>query len=733
LADTLEGVRGAASWCSSHRRVVIFAWIAALAATAAIHAAVGSSYADNFTLKGTESARANTLLARDAPQSSGDTDQLVMEVSHGLVIDPAAAARMDALLRELSRLPHVSRVLSPYATSGQISRDGKVAFATVNFDLGAAHFPGAEAAAYDQMISAASSGGVSFAADGQVAEDGNPGGSSDGIAIGSLAAGVVLFLVFGSLLATALPLLTAALSLGTGLSLVGILSHVMGMASFSGELALLIGMGVGVDYALFIVTRYRQGRLRGLAHDEAVIESIDTCGRAVLFAGMIVCIAMLGMFLLGVGFLYGVAVAAAITVAFTVLSALTLLPALLSLFGDRTLRRSERRAIAAGELRSSDQSAAWARWAAWLNRRPALLAAVATGLMLLLAVPFLSMRLGSADYSSDATSTTTYRAYEMLARGFGAGYNGPLELVATVTSPAQRAQFTAVTRAVAATRGVDHIDLPAFLPGHQGHPGVALDTVYESQSPQSASTASLLSALRHQVIPFATQHDSLQVLVSGQTAVFTDFAAVLTAKLPLFIGIVVFVSALLLTAVFRSFLIPLTAALMNLLSTAASLGVVTAVFQFGWFGSLLGLRQGPIEAFLPVLMFPILFGLSMDYEVFLVSRIHEEWHRCGSTREAVAHGLASTGRTITAAAAIMVLVFAAFVLGGQRIIDLFGIGLASAVLLDALIVRAILVPAAMLMLGEANWKLPGWLERRLPHFNIEGASCRRPLPGAAES
>jgi len=325
--------------------------------------------------------------------------------------------------------------------------------------------------------------------------------------------------------------------------------------------------------------------------------------------------------------------------------------------------------------------------------------------MLLLAVPFLSMRLGSADYSSDAKSTTTYEAYGMLAHGFGAGYNGPLELVATVDSAAQRAQFTAVTRAVATTHAVDHISLPVFLPGQNGHSGVAIDTVYETGSPQAASTATLLSKLRDHVIPVSTRDNNLNVLVTGQTAVFSDFAAVLTAKLPLFIGIVVFVSALLLTMVFRSVLIPITAALANLLSTAASLGVVTAIFQFGWFGSLLGLQKGPIEAFLPVLMFPILFGLSMDYEVFLVSRIHEEWHRRGSTREAVAHGLASTGRTITA----------------------------SAVLLDALIIRAVVVPAAMLLLGESNWKLPGWVERHMPHFNIEGASCREPVPAAAES
>ena len=301
--------------------------------------------------------------------------------------------------------------------------------------------------------------------------------------------------------------------------------------------------------------------------------------------------------------------------------------------------------------------------------------------------------------------------------------------MATVASARDRAAFTAVTRAVAHTADVRSVAGPTFMPGHDGHPGAALAQVYPDGSPQAASTTALLNTLRGGVIPLATAHSGINVLVGGQTAIFADFASVLTAKLPLFVGIVVLVSSLLLMVVFRSLVVPLAAALMNLLSTAASLGVVTAVFQFGWFGKLLGITPGPIEAFVPVLMFPILFGLSMDYEVFLVSRMYEEWHRREDNREAVTHGLAATGKTITAAAAIMVLVFAAFVLGGQRIIEMFGIGLASAVLLDAVIVRSVVVPALMLLIGKANWHMPVWLERRLPHLRVEGRSVRRPLPG----
>jgi putative drug exporter of the RND superfamily len=715
-------MRSLGSWCFRHRLVVVGLWVAAVIAAMGIHHAVGSNYSNNFTLPNTQSSEAIALLQRTAPKDSGDTDQLVVAVNHGKVTDAGVKARMDHLLKEVAKLPHVTVIGSPYATGNaktQVAPSGQIAFATITFNEGAANFPGTEATDYDKLISSASGHGVSFAVDGQVAEDGDPSGSTAGIPVGFIAAGVVLFLVFGTLFATLLPLLTAGAALGVGLAVVGILSTVINVASFSGQLALLIGMGVGVDYALFIVTRYRQGLLRGLEREEAVLQALDTSGRAVMFAGIIVCVAMLGMFLLGVSFLYGVAIAAAITVAFTVIAALTLLPAMLSLFGGQVLRRRERRALAENRLTTTDESVGWGRWAAILTRRPVLLAALATIVMVVLALPFFSMRLGTVDAGSDPPSTTTYQAYHLLAKGFGAGYNGPLQLVAEVSSKADRQEFTAVVDRVAHTAGVVRVAQPTFTASNHGVPGVALANVFESGSPQAGSTQNLLSTLRNQVIPAALGNNSLQVLVGGQTAIFVDFAAVLTAKLPLFVGIVVLVSSLLLMMLFRSIAIPLTAAIMNLLSTLAALGVVTAVFQFGWVGSLIGITPGPIEAFVPVLLFPILFGLSMDYEVFLVCRIHEEWHRRRNNTEAVSHGLAATGKTITAAAVIMVLVFAAFVLSGQRVIELFGIGLASAVFLDAMIVRSVVVPATMLLLGHTNWKLPEMLDRTLPRIHVE--------------
>jgi RND superfamily putative drug exporter len=729
-------VRRLARFCFTHRRLVLLGWVVALIGLTVIHSVAGSAYSDNFRLSGTQSFDAVNLLQRSAPRASGDTEQVVIAADHGRVTDPAVRAQVESMLARLARQPHVTEISSPYGPRGasQISPSGRVAFANVTFDVQDNKI---KAAAAKNFVNAARSGsgnGVEIEVEGQVAQAANQQGPG-GLPFGFLAAAVVLFLVFGSVLAMALPLLSAAFALGTAVAVIGLLSHVIQMASFSNELSLLIGLGVGVDYALFIVTRHRQGLLRGLSGEDAVVEAIDTSGRAVLFAGVIVCIAMLGMFALGVSFLYGVAVAASIAVALTVVAAETLLPALLGFFGTRVLRRRDRRALADGKLRTTDESEGWARWAASMQKRPALFAAVAAGVLVLLAIPFLSMRLGSADSGSDPAGTTTRKAYDLLAKGFGPGYNGPLQLVAQVSGPAQEAAFTRVEQAVAATQGVVGSTRPTFIPSRApGLPGVALADIYPKGSPQDASTSDLLHTVRDQVVPAAERGTGLHVLVGGQTAIFDDFATVLSRKLPLFLAVVIGLSFLLLMTVFRSLVIPIVAAGMNLLSAAAAFGVVTAVFQDGIGSSLLGIdKTGPIEAFVPVFMFAILFGLSMDYEVFLVTRIYEEWHRRRNNREAVAHGLAATGRTITAAAAIMVLVFGAFILGGQRIIDLFGVGLATAVLLDALIVRSVLVPALMLIIGDANWWLPAWLERLLPHLRVEGATARGTIrPGPAD-
>ncbi len=727
-------MRTLARWCFRHKYIVVVAWIAGLAGLNALHGAVGSAYSDNFKLPHTDSFAAVQLLQRNAPAISGETDQVVIATDTGKITDPAVRARANALFLKLRTIPHISVIASPYAPGNarQIAPNGRIAYANVTWDTQSNKIKKAQAKHFVSTVTSAAGGGVQFQVEGQSAQQARQNDGASGTFIGFIAAAVVLFIVFGSFLAMTLPLLTAGVSLGTGIAVIGLLSNVINMASFANQLALLIGLGVGVDYALFIVTRYRQGLLRGMHREDAAVESLDTSGRAVLFAGLIVCIAMLGMFALGVSFLYGVAVAAAVAVAFTVLAALTLLPAMLGIFGRLVLRRRERKALAESNWRESDESTAWARWTDWMHERPAVFAGAATLLMLVIAVPFLSMRLGSADSGSDPTNTTTRKAYDLLAEGFGPGYNGPLQLVAEVSTPAQKAAFLRTVQAVSSTPGVVSHTPPAFIPGQGGHSAVAIANVIPKDSPQAASTADLLHTVRDKVVPGAEAGSGLHVFVGGQTAIFDDFAKVLSGKLPLFIGIVVFLSFLLLMTVFRSVAVPLTAAVMNMLSTGAALGIVTAIFQWGWGASLLGIdKTGPIEAFLPVMLFPIVFGLSMDYEVFLVSRIYEEWHRRGDNTEAVKHGLATTGRTITAAAAIMFLVFAAFVLGGDRIIELFGIGLASAVLLDALIVRSIIVPAVMMLLGEWNWKLPRVLDRVLPRLNVEGESAREDAPAAA--
>jgi RND superfamily putative drug exporter len=707
--------------------------LVALVGLSVLSQSAGTAYKNSFSLKGTQSFDALNLLERSAPKASGDVEQIVIAVKHGRVTDPGAKARAQAMLSRVAALPEVVSIASPYGARGraQISQSGQIAFANVTLTKQAITYSVAEAQQFVNTARAGAGPGLQVQVEGQVAETANKA-SINSVGMGATAALIVLLLVFGSLLAAALPLITAGVALGAGTATIGLLSHLIDMASFSAQLSLLIGLGVGVDYALFIVTRHRQGLQRGKSVEDSIVDALDTSGRAVMFAGATVCIALLGMFALGVSFLYGVAIAASVVVLFTVATALTLLPAVLGFFGTRVLGRKARRALAGGQLTTSDGAGWWERWTGALQARPALIATAAVLVMAVIAIPFFSMRLGSSDAGSDPAGTTTREAYELLAKGFGPGYNGPLQLVAQVNDSAQQAAFAKVATAVSHTTGVVRVSAPVTFHGRDGAPGVATADVYPVGSPQAASTSTLLSTLREQVVPKASAGSAVHVLIGGQTAIFADFSSVLSGKLPLFIGVVVLLSFLLLTAVFRSLVIPATAAIMNMLSAGAAFGVVTAVFQFGWFASLLGINStGPIEAFIPVMMFAILFGLSMDYEVFLVTRIYEEWHKTRDNQLAVTRGLAATGRTITAAAAIMIFVFGSFILGGQAIIEMFGLGLASAVLLDALIVRSIIVPSVMLILGKANWWLPRSLDRVLPHLNVEGDVNDDPPPEPA--
>jgi RND superfamily putative drug exporter len=700
---------------SDHRRLVVIGWIVVLVAALGISRAVGSYYANNFSLAGTDAQRALDLLKSRFPAEAGDSDQIVLHTRSGTLSDPSVRPRVEAMLAKVERLPHVASVESPYATQGQaISRDGTIGFATVNFDESSFALPKAATKRVIATAAAASSPSLQVELSGNAIEQASDNGEGPVFLIGLSTAIVVLLISFGSLLAMGLPVGTALLGLGTAFGLIGLLSRVLSMPDFASMLALMIGLGVGIDYALFIVTRYREAyRRNGGDVGSAVGEAMNTAGRAVIFAGTTVVIALMGMFALGVSLLNGLAVSAAIAVLLVLAASLTLLPALLSFFGARIGRRgllARRRSEQPG-----DRSTFWTRWIDAVQHHPwaALLASAAV--MVTLALPVLSLNLGNTDAGNNPTSTTSRRAYDLLAEGFGKGFSGPLLVAVKLPRPGDTASLPRLARALRETPGVAQVTAPRLSPSRD----VAALSVYATTSPQSNQTKQLVKHLRHDVIAPLERTSGTTAYIGGSTAIAIDFSSVLAHGLPYFIGVVILLSALLLLVVFRSLVIPVLAAAMNMLSIGAAMGVVVAVFQFGWFGSLFGIAGGPIAAFIPVMVFAIVFGLSMDYEVFLISRIHEEWTHGADSDAAVREGLIRTGRVITAAAAVMVVVFASFASGGERIVQLFGFGLAVAVFLDALVIRLLLLPAALHLLGERTWAFPDWLDRRLPRFALE--------------
>ncbi|MHB8692121.1 MAG: MMPL family transporter [Solirubrobacteraceae bacterium] len=717
-------MRRVARWCVNHRLAVIAAWIVIVIGAVFISSSTGSNYSSGNSLSGTQSAIAQNLLKQASPAAAGDSEQIVFATHGGSVTAPATRTQISQMLTNVSHLPNVAAVTSPYTPAGskQISANGTVAFATVQFTKDSNAISSSQATKFVNTARAPNSRNLDVQVLGQIASSTNPSSQSSTL-IGVAAALLILLVVFGSLLAALLPLLSTGIALVAAISVVGALSNSITMASFTQQLCILIGLGVGIDYSLFILTRTRTGLRQGLSTQDAVINASATAGRAVLFAGITVCIALCGMFIVGVSVLSGAAIAASISVLFPMLAAQTLLPAFNGLLGKRVLTRKQRAVLAAGDINPPEASVRWARWAERVQTHRLAYGVAALAVMIVLAIPASSLRLGSADYATDptTTTTTTHQAYELLVRGFGPGFSGPLELVAPIHSAGNQAAFANVVTAVSNTHGVAAITPTHILPAGPGHPAVAVADAYPTGSPQDASTSNLITQLRNTVIPQALHGSGATVYVGGQTALADDQAAQLSSKLPLFVGGVVLLSFLLLMVVFRSVLIPATAAVMNLLSAGAAFGVITAVFQKGWLGSLVGISHtGPIAPLVPILMFAVLFGLSMDYEVFLVSRMHEEWAKTRDNAKAVNRGQAITGRTITALAVIMVVVFLAFVLSTDRTIKMIGLGMATAIAVDALVVRTVLVPAIMHTLGAANWRLPEWLNRRLPHLDIEG-------------
>jgi RND superfamily putative drug exporter len=703
-----------ARWCVRHRRLTFGGWVLLLVGAWVLGTSIGTHKIDSFRLPGTESQKTYDVLAEHAPNRNGLVDQFVFVARKGTLRAGPARARMETAIKRLGADKDVVAVSNP-AKGGQLTADGRIGVVAVTYSKDAEGFDVAPFKRIEKAGFSTRGADVQVEHGGQGAElvrqSAQQGSTTE--LFGLLAAAIVLMITFGSAIAAGVPLISALLALGTTIGLVPVISQLVDTPDFAPQLAGLIGLGVGIDYALIVVTRYRAEHGRGLSRDEALLLSIDTAGRTVFFAGLTVIIALLGLLLLGLSFMNGASIASALAVLLVMSAALTLLPAILSKTGDwidrwrlpipGSRRRQEATAKRTDLLPGS--SPAWARWSGLVQRRPWPAIVLSLVVLLGLAAPALHMRLGTSDAGLDPPGTTTRTAYDLIASGFGAGVNGQFLIAAQLPRPGDTAAARKIAAAVKADPGAAFVTPPALTPDRK----VATIVMYPKTGPQEVATTNLLKRLRETEIPAAERATGAQVYVGGATASQEDFTQVISDKLPLFVGMVVLLSALLLMAVFRSIFVPIKAALMNLLSIGASLGVVTLVFQDGFLADALNVGTGPVESFVPVMLFAIVFGLSMDYEVFLMSRIYEEWHRTGNPSSAVGNGLATTGRVITAAASIMIVVFLSFALGPERVIKEFGLGLAIAVFLDALIIRCLLVPAIMEVAGRAAWWLPSWL------------------------
>lgn len=716
-------MKSLARFAVRHRWYVLIVWILLFVGISAASSSVGSAYKNNFSLPNTNSILATKLLQEGFKAKSGDVDQIVFHATSGTLETDRAA--INTMLGKIAMLPEVAKggVVSPFCDNVgalcpgavQMNKTGTIAYASVTFTKYAQALDIQKIKAVQTTASKIASKQLEVVFGGPAFGQLNSPKGSPGEVGGLIATALVLLLAFGSFFAMLLPLGIALFALVIASGATTLLSHALSIADFAPILGSLIGLGVGIDYALFIVTRSRQNLKQGMSVEDSIISSINTSGRAVLFAGFTVCIALLGMLVLGFSFLNGVGISAALTVIITMTASLTLLPSLLGFQKLRVLSRKERRSLKNNGPEGAVLAGGWQRWSAFVARRPKILSLAAIAAILLVSVPVLSLQLGSSDQGTDPAGSTTRMAYDFLAQGFGPGFNGPLTVVGAIHNANDVASLNSLAASLKTDPGIAEV-LPVFV-NPQGT--VGLITVVSKTSPQSSETNHLIDTIRNVYVPKATMTSGTHIYVGGQTAVIKDFANILDSKIPLFLTVIVILGCLLLMIAFRSLLIPLVAAAMNLLAVAASFGLVVAVFQWGWGSSLIKAGTGPVEAFLPVIMIAILFGLSMDYQVFLVSRMHEEWVNTGDNELAIERGQANTGRIITAAALIMISVFFSFAFGGQRVIAEFGIGLGGAVLLDAFILRTILVPAIMHAIGDANWWMPKWLDRIVPHVAVE--------------
>jgi putative drug exporter of the RND superfamily len=713
-----------AGHCYDRRRLVLVLWVVAIIGTTVVAQLVGTTFKNKFTAGNTPSQQALNIMQARFPSQAGDSADIVFHTATPVRQHEAAIDQVLALVRPM---PYVASVTSPFSAVGvhQIAPGGTIAFAQVQFTTDTADIP---TGAIKHVVTAAQAEArPGF----QIALGGTPisaavtaaPGPSEGIGI--TAALIIMLLAFGSVVAMGLPVITALAGLGVGVALLELLTHLFVVPNFSPEMAAMIGIGVGIDYALFIVTRYRQGIFEGRPPRDAVMTAHMTAGRSVLFAGSTVVISLFGLYLIGQAYMIGLATACIAAVLMVLAAALTLLPAMLGFAGSAIDKLHVPGLLQSGG--PPPETGFWHRWSRFVQRRAWLTGTVAVLILVALALPLFSMRLAFTDAGNDPTSLTTRQAYDLLAEGFGPGFNGPLIVAADMQGPAQVATVQKLQAALASHHaGVAFVTPARFNAADTG----ALIVVYPTTSPQSAQTEQLVQSLRNQVIPPVVAGTGVNAQVGGETAASIDAAAFLGHRLFIVIGAVLVLSFVLLMLVFRSLVLPLKAVVMNLLSVGAAYGVMVAVFQWGWAGSLVGIgERGPIDPWIPVALFVVLFGLSMDYEVFLLSRIREEWLRTHDNATAVADGLAVTGRIITAAAAIMFCVFGSFVIKDPlHILKVFGLGLATAVLVDATLVRMVLVPSIMELLGPVNWWLPRWIDRSMPNIGVEVTPSPLPVP-----
>jgi putative drug exporter of the RND superfamily len=694
--------------------VTIGAWAVAAAIVMGLAGTAGGSFADDLVAPGSQSEEAMQLLQERFPEAAGGSAMAVFAAPEAERLERQRPA-IDAAVARIAEVEHVATVADPF-TAGTVSADGRIGFAQIAFDRPSTELGPAPLAAIADALAPARQAGIAAELGGDAAFINAETETSGAEAAGLLAALIVLVVAFGTIVAALVPIALTLVAVAAGLGGITLLANAMDVSSAAPTIAAMIGLGVGIDYALFIMARYREHRAAGQDNPTALSNAMGSAGSAVLLAGGTVVVAMAALVLTGLGFLASIGLSTSLVVLLAVATALTLLPALLSLLGDR---------VDAGRLggrRRLDRHAedtAWWGFAHRVSGRPWPYLAVASMVLLALAAPALAMKTGFPDAGDDPTSTTHRRAYDLLAEGFGPGFNAPLLLVVDLRRPGVEAQaIPALSERIAADPGIAMAGEPQTSPAGDT---VVLPTI-PTTAPADAETSETLKRVRG-LLP-------ANVAVSGLTAMTDDLTEQLTDTLPIFVAAILAASFLLLMVVFRSIAVPLKAAVMNLLSIGGAYGVVVAVFQWGWLKDLFNLEETYlIVSPLPTIFFAVLFGLSMDYEVFLLSRIREAYDATGDNTESVARGTAATGRVITSAALIMTVVFLSFVANPSALVKMIGLGLSTAIVLDATIVRMVMVPATMALLGRANWWLPGWLDRQLPQVSMEGADApRQPEP-----